>query len=133
METSLWMCRIRGLHPFNVSLSVWWNCRDSSSRWNNNCKKVLRKTQQSQCGYFREKDTIWANRKGAVFHYDNARPHVVTHNLQEIKELKSFIAYLIFLNWLLWIFIGSDFYRTNEMTKNVFLQSGEYYVTTFFQ
>lgn len=70
-----------GLHPMKVLLSVWWDCRGiiffellprgETITTDKYCEQLTRLNVELQ-----EKRPILVNRKGVIFHQDNARPHV---------------------------------------------------------
>lgn len=83
----------------------------SSSRWNNNCKKVLWANHQSQCGYSRKT----ANWKSVILYTTTTQDRML-QNRSRRSENKPFYIYCILLTWIHRIFICSNFYIT--MTKN---------------
>lgn len=81
-----------GLHPKKVLLSIWWDCKGvifysllssnktiNSELYCNQLDELNRKIQK--------KRPSLANRKGIVFHQDNARPHISKQTKQKLKEL----------------------------------------------
>ena len=82
-----------GLHPMKVLLCVWWDCRGiihfellrhgETITADKYCEQLTRLNAA-----IREKRPVLANRKGVIFHHDNARPHVAQQTLRKLKELK---------------------------------------------
>ena len=82
-----------GLHPMKVLLCVWWDCRGiihfellrhgETITADKYCEQLTRLDAA-----IREKCPVLANRKGVIFHHDNARPHVAQQTLRKMKELK---------------------------------------------
>ena len=100
-----------GLHPMKVLLCVWWDCREiihfelfrhgETIMADKYCEQLTRLDAA-----IREKRPDLANRKGVIFHHDNARPHVAQQTLQKLKELKWEIrTHHILQTFLLQIFI----------------------------
>lgn len=82
-----------GLHPMKVLLSVWWDCRGiiffellrpgvtiTSDKYCEQLTKLSAKIKEIR--------PVLTNRKGVIFHHDNARPHVAQQTLRKLKELK---------------------------------------------
>ena len=82
-----------GLHPLKVLLCVWWDCRGiihfeflergetiTAAKY---CEQLIRLDAA-----IREKRPALANRRGIIFHHDNARPHVAQQTLLKLQELQ---------------------------------------------
>ncbi|XP_025263217.1 histone-lysine N-methyltransferase SETMAR-like [Camponotus floridanus] len=82
-----------GLHPMKVLLCVWWDCRGiihfellrrgETITADKYCEQLTRLDAA-----IREKRPVLANRKGIIFHHDNARPHVAQQTLRKLQELQ---------------------------------------------
>lgn len=81
------------LHPMKVMLSVWWDCKGiiyfeflpagemiDSDKY---CRQLTNLNRE-----IKEKRPILSNRKGVIFHHDNARPHVSKKTLRKLESLK---------------------------------------------
>ncbi|XP_029669357.1 histone-lysine N-methyltransferase SETMAR-like [Formica exsecta] len=83
-----------GLHPMKVLLCVWWDRkgiiyfellrRGETITADKYCEQLTR-----LAAAIREKRPILANRKGVIFHHDNARPHVAQQTLRKLQELQG--------------------------------------------
>lgn len=80
-----------GLHPKKVMLSVWWDWKGIiyyellPSNKTINAVEYGRQLDELKAAVDKKRPEI-ANRKGVVFHHDNARPHVALSVLQKISE-----------------------------------------------
>ncbi|XP_070155184.1 histone-lysine N-methyltransferase SETMAR-like [Polyergus mexicanus] len=82
-----------GLHPMKVLLCIWWDRkgiiyfellrRGETITADKYCEQLTR-----LAAAIREKRPILANRKGVIFHHDNARPHVAQQTLRKLQELQ---------------------------------------------
>ncbi|XP_026830138.1 histone-lysine N-methyltransferase SETMAR-like [Ooceraea biroi] len=82
-----------GLHPMKVLLCVWWDCRviihfellrrGETITADKYCEQLTRLDAA-----IREKRPGLVNRKGIIFHHDNARPHVAQQTLRKLQELQ---------------------------------------------
>lgn len=82
-----------GMHPMKVLLCVWWDCRGiihfellrrgETITADKYCEQLTRLNAA-----IREKRPVLANRKGIIFHHDNARPHVAQQTLRKLHELR---------------------------------------------
>ena len=79
-----------GLHPMKVLLCVWWDCRGIIHFVLLRRGETITADKQFTRldAAIREKRPVLANRKGVIFHHDNARPHVAQQTLRKLKELK---------------------------------------------
>lgn len=81
-----------GLHPKKVMLSVWWDFKGIlyyellPNNQTINSEKYCLQLDQLKAA-IQEKRPELANRKGVVFHQDNARPHVSLSTRQKLLEL----------------------------------------------
>lgn len=81
-----------GLHPMKVLLCIWWDIRGviyfellpagETITANKYCQQLVELKKAID-----EKRPILANRKGVLFHHDNARPHVAKPTLAKLKEM----------------------------------------------
>lgn len=82
-----------GLHPIKVLLSIWWDCRGiihfellprgETITAEKYCEQLTRLNAA-----LHQKRPGLINRKGIVFHQDNARPHVALKTLQKLRDLE---------------------------------------------
>ena len=81
------------LHSMNMMLCVWWNCKGiiyfqffpagqtiDSDKY---CHQLTNLNQE-----IKQKHPILSNRKGLVFHHDNARLHILRQMLHKLNSLK---------------------------------------------
>lgn len=82
-----------GLHPKKVLLSVWWDCQGViyfellSVGQTIDSKKYCQQLTKLDAA-IKEKRPSLVNRKGVIFHHDNARPHISKMTLDKLKQLK---------------------------------------------
>ncbi|KAG6800714.1 Ammar1 transposase [Apis mellifera caucasica] len=81
-----------GIHRKKVLLSVWWDCKGiiyfellPSNRTINSVVYIEQLTKLNNA--VEEKRPELTNRKGVVFHHDNARPHTSLVTRQKLLEL----------------------------------------------
>lgn len=81
-----------GLHPQKVLMSIWWDCKGVifyellPTNETINSDKYCRQLDQLKVA-IQEKRPILANRKGIIFHHDNARPHTSMQTQKKLREL----------------------------------------------
>ncbi|XP_025265532.1 histone-lysine N-methyltransferase SETMAR-like [Camponotus floridanus] len=81
------------LHPKKVLLSVWWDCQGviyfellPVGQTIDSIKYCQQLTKLDAA--MKEKRPSLVNRKGVIFHHDNARPHTSKMTLDKLKQLK---------------------------------------------
>lgn len=82
-----------GLHPVKVLLCVWWDAKGiiyyellqqgQTIDADKYCDQLVKLDAAIKL-----KRPILANRKGVIFHHDNARPHVAQQTLQKLRQFK---------------------------------------------
>ncbi|XP_015438720.1 PREDICTED: histone-lysine N-methyltransferase SETMAR-like [Dufourea novaeangliae] len=81
------------LHPAKVMLSVWWDCQGIlyfellPAGQTIDSEKYCQQLENLKTAIQARRPSL-VNRKGVVFHQDNAKPHTAKRTLAKLKELK---------------------------------------------